>query len=136
MGICHRYRFLELYYRRSESSHKSGKSLPSRVESVVLYLPDVWRCVPTRLEWDTLNASYKRQLERKLTRGNEHTSTDNQQQQQQQQPDSTAVTPATSEVVNKENDTATSGAAEQKALAAQLYTIHIIATFFILSPFI
>ena len=60
-----RYRFLEIYYRRGESTHK-GRVVPARVETVVLFLPDVWSCVPTRLEWDGLHVNYKRQLERKL----------------------------------------------------------------------
>ncbi|XP_020712429.2 cell division cycle and apoptosis regulator protein 1-like isoform X2 [Athalia rosae] len=62
------YRFLELYYRRAETTHKSGRIVPSRVETVILFLPDVWSCVPTRLEWDGLHLSYKKQLERKLLR--------------------------------------------------------------------
>ncbi|XP_011643483.1 cell division cycle and apoptosis regulator protein 1-like isoform X2 [Pogonomyrmex barbatus] len=62
------YRFLELYYRRAETTHKSGRVVPSRVETVILFLPDVWSCVPTRLEWDGLQLNYKRQLERKLLR--------------------------------------------------------------------
>lgn len=71
-GYCfslrHRYRFLELYYRRAETTHKSGRVVPSRVETVILFLPDVWRCVPTKLEWDDLHLNYKKQLERKLLR--------------------------------------------------------------------
>ncbi|KAG8037133.1 hypothetical protein G9C98_004455 [Cotesia typhae] len=63
------YRFLELYYRRAETTHKSGRVVPSRVETVILFLPDVWSCVPTKLEWDGLHLSYKKQLERKLLRG-------------------------------------------------------------------
>ncbi|CAK9814724.1 Cell division cycle and apoptosis regulator protein 1 [Anthophora quadrimaculata] len=62
------YRFLELYYRRAETTHKSGRVVPSRVETVILFLPDVWSCVPTKLEWDGLQLSYKKQLERKLLR--------------------------------------------------------------------
>ncbi|XP_012285928.1 cell division cycle and apoptosis regulator protein 1 [Orussus abietinus] len=62
------YRFLELYYRRAETTHKSGRVVPSRVETVILFLPDVWSCVPTRLEWDGLHVNYKKQLERKLMR--------------------------------------------------------------------
>lgn len=42
--------------------------VPSRVETVILFLPDVWSCVPTKLEWDGLQLSYKKQLERKLLR--------------------------------------------------------------------
>ncbi|XP_059474475.1 cell division cycle and apoptosis regulator protein 1-like isoform X2 [Neocloeon triangulifer] len=59
------YRFVEIYYHRSETTHK-GKVIPSRVETVVLFLPDVWSCLPTRLEWESLQLSYKKQLGRKL----------------------------------------------------------------------
>lgn len=48
--------------------HK-GKPVAARIETVVLYLPDVWNCLPTRLEWDGLHLNYKKQLERKLTKG-------------------------------------------------------------------
>lgn len=61
----YRYRFLEIYYRRGKSSHK-GNQIGSRVETVVLFLPDVWSCVPTRLEWDVLRVNYKKQMLRKL----------------------------------------------------------------------
>ncbi|XP_056647234.1 cell division cycle and apoptosis regulator protein 1-like [Diorhabda sublineata] len=57
------YRFLELYYRRSESTHK-GKTIPARVETVVIFLPDVWSCLPTRLEWEGLHNAYRKQFER------------------------------------------------------------------------
>lgn len=56
---------MELYYRRTESVHK-GKVVPARVETVVLFLPDVWSCLPTRLEWEGLHLSYQRQLDKKL----------------------------------------------------------------------
>ncbi|XP_067008402.2 cell division cycle and apoptosis regulator protein 1 isoform X2 [Anabrus simplex] len=66
LSACTRwYRFLEIYYRRGETTHK-GRVVPARVETVVLFLPDVWSCVPTRLEWDGLHLNYKKQLERKL----------------------------------------------------------------------
>lgn len=54
-----------MYYRRAESTHK-GKLIPARVETVVLFLPDVWSCLPTRLEWDNLQVTYKKQLDRIL----------------------------------------------------------------------
>lgn len=63
--LQYRYRFVELYYRRAESTHK-GKLIPARVETVVLFLPDVWSCLPTRLEWDNLQVAYKKQLDRIL----------------------------------------------------------------------
>ena len=56
---------MEIYYRRGETTHK-GKVVAARVETVVLFLPDVWSCVPTRLEWDALHLNYKRHAERKL----------------------------------------------------------------------
>lgn len=56
---------MELYYRRAESTHK-GKLIPARVETVVLFLPDVWSCLPTRLEWDSMQVAYKKQLDRIL----------------------------------------------------------------------
>nr|CAI5835221.1 unnamed protein product [Callosobruchus analis] len=60
------YRFVELYYRRgggnSGVEHK-GKSSSARIETVVLFLPDIWSCLPTRLEWDNLQISYRRRWE-------------------------------------------------------------------------
>ncbi|KAG8199715.1 hypothetical protein JTE90_022161 [Oedothorax gibbosus] len=49
------YRFAEINYRRGES-HK-GRGL--RTETVVLFLPDVWSCLPTRLEWDGIKQTPK-----------------------------------------------------------------------------
>lgn len=51
---------MELYYRRSKVK---GRTFPTRVETVVIYLPDVRSCVPTRIEWDNLHASYKAKME-------------------------------------------------------------------------
>lgn len=71
LPVCsNRYRFVELYYRRSDSNHK-GKAVPARVETVVLFLPDVWSCVPTRLEWDGLHQNYRKHLDRKLKQDQE-----------------------------------------------------------------
>lgn len=61
-----RYRFAEIYYRRGESTHK-GRSTPARVETTVLFLPDVWNVCPAKLEWDGLHLNYKRQLDKKLS---------------------------------------------------------------------
>lgn len=57
------YRFVELYYRRSETYHK-GRLIPARIETVVIFLPDIRSCQPTRPEWDELHLSYKSHLER------------------------------------------------------------------------
>lgn len=80
---------MELYYRRGDAdgrSHRGGAGGGSgsgrqgaRVETVVLFLPDVWSCLPTRLEWDALQTGYRRQLERKLKAGQEQDADEQQQ---------------------------------------------------------
>ena len=40
--------------------------MPARVETVVLFLPDVWSCSPTRLEWQATAATLHSELETKL----------------------------------------------------------------------
>uniref|UniRef100_UPI00358FABF8 cell division cycle and apoptosis regulator protein 1 isoform X2 n=1 Tax=Myxine glutinosa TaxID=7769 RepID=UPI00358FABF8 len=55
------YRFAEIRYYRPEEQHK-GRRLAARVDTVVIFLPDVWLCTPTRLEWETLSHGYKQQL--------------------------------------------------------------------------
>ncbi|XP_054708113.1 cell division cycle and apoptosis regulator protein 1-like [Uloborus diversus] len=51
LGKCIQwYRFAEIYYRRGESWSSKG-----RVETVVLFVPDVWSCLPTRIEWDDMS---------------------------------------------------------------------------------
>ena len=59
-----RYRFAEVRYHRPEEQHK-GRVLPARVETVLIFLPDVWSCCPSRIEWDGLAVAYKRQLAEK-----------------------------------------------------------------------
>ncbi|KAF8781684.1 cell division cycle and apoptosis regulator protein 1-like [Argiope bruennichi] len=60
------YRFAEIYYRRGESSSHKGRGM--RVETVVLFVPDVWSCLPTRVEWDGMIATgcCKKPLQPKL----------------------------------------------------------------------
>ncbi|XP_077543341.1 cell division cycle and apoptosis regulator protein 1-like isoform X1 [Haemaphysalis longicornis] len=49
------YRFAEICYRRESSSPANGAKAPSAtLEKVVLFFPDVWRCMPTRQEWADL----------------------------------------------------------------------------------
>lgn len=60
-----RYRFAELHYHRAKTTYKS-KEIPARVETVVIYAPDVWSVMPSALEWDGLHLNYQRALERKL----------------------------------------------------------------------
>lgn len=60
---------MELYYRRVESSRK-GRTVPARTQTVVIFLPDVRSCLPTRLEWDELNIKYKTFLDQKRQSNN------------------------------------------------------------------
>lgn len=56
---------MEVYYHRSESVHK-GKTYPARLETVVFFLPEVWNCVPSCLEWDNVILNYKNVVKEKL----------------------------------------------------------------------
>lgn len=47
---------MELHYRRN------GRNDSIRTQTVVIFLPDVRSCLPTRVEWDELNTKYKHQL--------------------------------------------------------------------------
>lgn len=63
--VTFRYRFVELYYRRGESVRK-GRTIPARTQTVVIFLPDVRSCLPTRAEWDELGVKYKNHLDLKM----------------------------------------------------------------------
>ncbi|XP_077310414.1 cell division cycle and apoptosis regulator protein 1 isoform X2 [Lithobates pipiens] len=66
LSLCTQwYRFAEIRYHRPEETHK-GRSVPAHVETVVLFFPDVWHCLPTRSEWENLCRGYKQQLADKL----------------------------------------------------------------------
>lgn len=45
---------------------RKGRVIPARVQTVVIFLPDIRSCIPTRVEWDELNIKYKRRLELEL----------------------------------------------------------------------
>ncbi|KAF7247208.1 Cell division cycle and apoptosis regulator protein 1 [Varanus komodoensis] len=63
LSVCTQwYRFAEIRYHRPEETHK-GRTVPAHVETVVLFFPDVWHCLPTRSEWETLSRGYKQQLD-------------------------------------------------------------------------
>uniref|UniRef100_A0A6I8QEF9 Cell division cycle and apoptosis regulator protein 1 n=1 Tax=Xenopus tropicalis TaxID=8364 RepID=A0A6I8QEF9_XENTR len=66
LSLCTQwYRFAEIRYHRPEETHK-GRTVPAHVETVVLFFPDVWHCLPTRSEWENLCRGYKQQLVDKL----------------------------------------------------------------------
>lgn len=56
---------MELYYKRVESVRK-GRVHPARTQTVVIFLPDIRSCLPTRFEWDELTTKYKKRLDMKL----------------------------------------------------------------------
>ena len=61
-----RYRFAEIRYYRAEEVRK-GRTVPARVETVVLFLPDVWSCSPTRLDWQATVSRFQSELQMKLS---------------------------------------------------------------------
>uniref|UniRef100_A0A182UG50 SAP domain-containing protein n=1 Tax=Anopheles melas TaxID=34690 RepID=A0A182UG50_9DIPT len=63
------YRFVDIYYRRTESYHK-GRLIPPRVETVVVFLPRMSACIPTEGQWEKTQQTYQLQLERILTSSN------------------------------------------------------------------
>jgi hypothetical protein len=72
--FINRYRFVELKYRRSEQNKKEGSdggARPARIETVVIFLPDIHSCMPNRSEWDGVQQQYKLALEKFLTANNE-----------------------------------------------------------------
>ena len=46
-------KFLKIHYRRQASSSK-----PARTETVVIFFPDIWSCMPTKLEYDVVCDQY------------------------------------------------------------------------------
>ncbi|XP_073978959.1 cell division cycle and apoptosis regulator protein 1-like isoform X5 [Rhodnius prolixus] len=59
------FRFLEVHYHRSETTHH-GRPVPARVETVVMFVPDVWSICPSQLSWDEITAGFKTALNNKL----------------------------------------------------------------------
>ncbi|EFX85722.1 hypothetical protein DAPPUDRAFT_237157 [Daphnia pulex] len=46
------------WYRMAEIRYHRVSSMKSRIESVLLFVPDVWSCVPTASQWETIVHSY------------------------------------------------------------------------------
>lgn len=66
-GVLIRYRFVELYYHRTEYKNMENDA-PPRVETVVIYLPDVHSCMPTLTEYETLSGLYRSTAENIIAR--------------------------------------------------------------------
>lgn len=80
------YRFVELKYRRTEQNKKEGESgstiKPARIETVVIFLPDVHSCMPNRSEWEGVQQQYKQALEKLLTADNDPVPDEQEQQEE------------------------------------------------------
>uniref|UniRef100_A0A0B7AHU4 SAP domain-containing protein n=1 Tax=Arion vulgaris TaxID=1028688 RepID=A0A0B7AHU4_9EUPU len=77
------YRFAEIRYFRAESKHKE-RVQPARVETVIIFLPDVWTCNPTRLEWISLQAAYQKQLQQKFNPGQQQEEDESEEQESEE----------------------------------------------------
>ena len=55
------HRFLEIHYRRQESSSK-----PARTETTVIFLPDIWSVMPTPDEFTEAKTLYEKALAAKI----------------------------------------------------------------------
>ncbi|CAF0812086.1 unnamed protein product [Didymodactylos carnosus] len=51
-------RYLEILYHRPEEIHK-GRLIDSRVEHVIVFLPDLSTCMPNSMEWEETSKLYK-----------------------------------------------------------------------------
>lgn len=78
----HRYKFVELRYRRCDKE-KPGDD--ARVETVVVFVPDVWTLMPTQAEFDAICSTMKEQLASKLAELDAQAAADEEQEKQQQQ---------------------------------------------------
>lgn len=56
---------MELHYRRKVRNDVA------KTQTVVIFLPDVRSCVPTRIEWDEMNAKYKQHFVTTVKKGGE-----------------------------------------------------------------
>uniref|UniRef100_A0A672S3B7 Cell division cycle and apoptosis regulator protein 1 n=1 Tax=Sinocyclocheilus grahami TaxID=75366 RepID=A0A672S3B7_SINGR len=92
LSLCTQYRFAEIRYHRPEETHK-GRTVPAHVETVVLFLPDVWHCLPTRSEWEGLSRGLKEKLAEKLLA--ERKEADGEQEEDKDEDDSKEVTTPT-----------------------------------------
>lgn len=65
MLLFSRYKFLEVRYRRVEKEAKSERAEPW-IETVAVFVPDVWSLMPTQAEFELAQERMKTQLQEKL----------------------------------------------------------------------
>uniref|UniRef100_UPI00398EAEE5 cell division cycle and apoptosis regulator protein 1-like n=1 Tax=Pristiophorus japonicus TaxID=55135 RepID=UPI00398EAEE5 len=86
------FRFAEIRYHQPGELHE-GRLLPARVETVVVFLPDVWHCLPTRLEWDALSLGYTQQLTDRDQADHKDTDRDEAEEKMEEQGEDALPTP-------------------------------------------
>ncbi|XP_060712580.1 cell division cycle and apoptosis regulator protein 1-like isoform X2 [Hemiscyllium ocellatum] len=86
------FRFAELRYHQP-GELREGRLLPARVETVVVFLPDVWHCLPTRLEWDALSLGYTQQLTDRDQAEHKDTDRDEPEEKMEEQGEDSLPTP-------------------------------------------
>ena len=61
-----RCRYLEVRYHRPEEIHK-GRLIESRVENVIVFLPDIAAaCMPSSLEWEETISMYRQACDEEI----------------------------------------------------------------------
>ncbi|XP_072341626.1 cell division cycle and apoptosis regulator protein 1-like isoform X2 [Scyliorhinus torazame] len=86
------FRFAEIRYHQPGELHE-GWLPPARVETVVVFLPDVWHCLPTRLEWDALSLGYTQQLTDREQAEHKDTDRDETEEKMEEQGEDALPTP-------------------------------------------
>ncbi|XP_048378847.1 cell division cycle and apoptosis regulator protein 1-like isoform X2 [Stegostoma tigrinum] len=86
------FRFAEIRYHQP-GELREGRLLPARVETVVVFLPDVWHCLPTRLEWDALSLGYTQQLTDRDQAEHKDTDRDEPEEKMEEQGEDSLPTP-------------------------------------------
>ncbi|XP_078421497.1 cell division cycle and apoptosis regulator protein 1-like isoform X1 [Cetorhinus maximus] len=86
------FRFAEIRYHQP-GELREGRLLPARVETVVVFLPDVWHCLPTRLEWDALSLGYTQQLTDREQAEHKDTDRDETEEKMEEQGEDALPTP-------------------------------------------
>ncbi|XP_043537086.1 cell division cycle and apoptosis regulator protein 1-like isoform X2 [Chiloscyllium plagiosum] len=93
LSVCTQwFRFAELRYHQP-GELREGRLLPARVETVVVFLPDVWHCLPTRLEWDALSLGYTQQLTDRDQAEHKDTDRDEPEEKMEEQGEDSLPTP-------------------------------------------
>ncbi|XP_067879317.1 cell division cycle and apoptosis regulator protein 1-like isoform X2 [Heterodontus francisci] len=93
LSVCTQwFRFAEIRYHQP-GELREGRQLPARVETVVVFLPDVWHCLPTRLEWDALSLGYTQQLTDRDQAEHKDTDRDETEEKMEEQGEDALPTP-------------------------------------------